>query len=313
MPLGPAETVERLADRAADHSSRTDPTAEMASPTARRALEPLATTCSCLPRAPPEPRRCTPSDQRRATRPSAAMCAGAAGYATWMRGLHGVSTSTRPPALRCTRWPARRCSPRSRTAGPIPASSTPGPPGPPAAGRRPRVDRRGTRRPRGRGGVRRQRTAATGERWPGSRRRAAAAGPLVHIAVEHSAVLQAATACRHGPRRVPVDRLGTGGPGGVRFAAVGAPGVALAAVQSANHEVGTVQPVEPSAQSAARRPACRCWSTRRSRSAATPVPPGWSTPHRERPQVGRAGRRGRPGGAQGHPVGSPATSPGPAG
>ncbi len=73
------------------------------------------------------------------------------------------------------------------------------------------------------------------------RGRARAGDALVHSTVEHSAVLHAAA---RSPRAVPVpvDRLG-------RllvpaFAeAVRAPGVAAAAVMSANHEVGTVQPL----------------------------------------------------------------------
>jgi cysteine desulfurase len=71
---------------------------------------------------------------------------------------------------------------------------------------------------------------------------------VVHSAVEHSAVLyEAAT----GPSvAVPVDRLGR--VDAEAFAtAVGVPGVAVAALISASHEVGTVQPVEIVAQSCA--------------------------------------------------------------
>jgi cysteine desulfurase len=80
------------------------------------------------------------------------------------------------------------------------------------------------------------------------RRRAGAA--LVHSAVEHSAVLHAAE--KHsgdGGRAVSVgvDRLGTADL--TAFAdAVRAPGVALAALMTANHEVGTVQPVAEAAE-----------------------------------------------------------------
>jgi cysteine desulfurase len=63
---------------------------------------------------------------------------------------------------------------------------------------------------------------------------------VVHSAVEHSAVLRAAG---EGPAvAVPVDRLGSVDVGAFG-AAVAGPRVALAAVQSANHEVGTVQPI----------------------------------------------------------------------
>jgi len=69
---------------------------------------------------------------------------------------------------------------------------------------------------------------------------------VVHTAVEHSAVLHAAAwaAGRDGapPESVPVDRLGRVSPADV-VAAAARPGVAVAAVQAANHEVGTRQPV----------------------------------------------------------------------
>jgi cysteine desulfurase len=60
---------------------------------------------------------------------------------------------------------------------------------------------------------------------------------FVRSAVEHSAVLTAAPGVA-----VPVDRLGRVDLDGFG-SAVAAPGVALAALMSANHEVGTVQPV----------------------------------------------------------------------
>lgn len=67
---------------------------------------------------------------------------------------------------------------------------------------------------------------------------------VVHTAVEHSAVLHAATwAARDGsqaPVGVPVGRTGRVSPGDVAAAAQGA---AVVAVQAANHEVGTLQPV----------------------------------------------------------------------
>jgi cysteine desulfurase len=64
---------------------------------------------------------------------------------------------------------------------------------------------------------------------------------FVHSAVEHSAVIQAAPGVPVG-----VDRLGRIDLDA--FArAVAAPGVALAALMSANHEVGTVQPVDAAA------------------------------------------------------------------
>lgn len=77
----------------------------------------------------------------------------------------------------------------------------------------------------------------------GGRRRAG--GRLVHAAVEHSCVLHAAAthaAAGGTVTAVPVDRLGRVDPEAYA-AAVRQGGVALAALQSANHEVGTVQPV----------------------------------------------------------------------
>jgi cysteine desulfurase len=71
---------------------------------------------------------------------------------------------------------------------------------------------------------------------------------VVHSAVEHSAVLhEAATGSSVA---VPVDRLGRADAEAFA-AAVGAPGVAVAALITASHEVGTVQPVEIVARSCA--------------------------------------------------------------
>jgi cysteine desulfurase len=65
---------------------------------------------------------------------------------------------------------------------------------------------------------------------------------VVHSAVEHSAVLHAAAWSGAEPVSVPVDRLGRVRPDAVARPAR-ALGVGVVAVQSANHEVGTVQPV----------------------------------------------------------------------
>jgi cysteine desulfurase len=77
------------------------------------------------------------------------------------------------------------------------------------------------------------------------RARSRAGGIVVHPAVEHSAVLHAlAWAAPWGvePRTVGVDALGRAYDGDLVEAA-GAPGVAAVALQTANHEVGTVQPL----------------------------------------------------------------------
>ncbi|WP_431895240.1 cysteine desulfurase family protein [Micromonospora haikouensis] len=100
---------------------------------------------------------------------------------------------------------------------------------------------------------------------------------LVHSAIEHSAVLHAAQ--RHvadggSAVSVPVDRLGRLDLDA--FAdAVRAPGVALAALIGASHEVGTVQPVAPAAA------ACAAAGVPLYVDAAqlvgrVPVPAGWS-------------------------------------
>jgi cysteine desulfurase len=72
--------------------------------------------------------------------------------------------------------------------------------------------------------------------------RARVGSTVIHSAVEHSAVLNAAAWAGGESVSVPVDRLGRVHVDELARAA-SAPGVAVAAVQSANHEVGTVQPL----------------------------------------------------------------------
>lgn len=96
---------------------------------------------------------------------------------------------------------------------------------------------------------------------------------LVVSAVEHSSVLQAAAAHSGEVTVVPVDRLGRIDPG--EFAAALQPDTALACLQSANHEVGTEQPVEAVAT------ACRDADVPLLVDAAqsagrVPIPAGWS-------------------------------------
>lgn len=72
---------------------------------------------------------------------------------------------------------------------------------------------------------------------------------LLHSAVEHSAVLHAAEvheAAGGTVARIPVDRTGRVAPGDVGAAL--RPDTALVCLQSANHEVGTEQPVEEVAE-----------------------------------------------------------------
>ncbi|MGW0433790.1 cysteine desulfurase family protein [Micromonospora sp. NPDC003197] len=102
-------------------------------------------------------------------------------------------------------------------------------------------------------------------------------GELVHSAIEHSAVLHAAQ--RHvstggSAVSVPVDTLGRLDLA-TWSAAVAAPGVALAALISASHEVGTVQPVAEAAQVCADAGVPLYVDAAQSVGRA-PVPEGWS-------------------------------------
>lgn len=100
---------------------------------------------------------------------------------------------------------------------------------------------------------------------------------LVLGAVEHSAVLQAgALHARHTGARVtlvPVTRQGRVEPHAVGAALT--PGTALVALQSANAEVGTLQPVVEVAELAAAHGAPLFVDASAS-VARVPVPPGWS-------------------------------------
>lgn len=76
-------------------------------------------------------------------------------------------------------------------------------------------------------------------------------GHVVVSAVEHSSILHAATARAGEVSTVPVDRMGRVDPD--EFVAALRPDTALACLQSANHEVGTVQPVQEVAAGCASR------------------------------------------------------------
>lgn len=94
---------------------------------------------------------------------------------------------------------------------------------------------------------------------------------VVHSAVEHSAVIKAAG---DPAVAVPVDRLGR--VDADAFAtAVGAPGVALAALMSANHEVGTVQPV-PAVAAACRSAGVPLYVDAAQTVGRAPLPADWS-------------------------------------
>ncbi|WP_432977535.1 cysteine desulfurase family protein [Dactylosporangium sp. CA-233914] len=94
---------------------------------------------------------------------------------------------------------------------------------------------------------------------------------VVHTAVEHSAVIKAA-----GDDAVPVPVSRTGVVDlGALASAVSSPEVALAAVQSANHEVGTVQPVAAAAELCAAAGVPLLVDAAQSIGRA-PLPTGWS-------------------------------------
>jgi cysteine desulfurase len=91
---------------------------------------------------------------------------------------------------------------------------------------------------------------------------------IVHTAVEHSAVLQAARWSGAPTRSVPVDRLGR-----VRLDEVDATRATVVACQSANHEVGTLQQVEALAERLAGVPLLVDAGASAGR---LPLPEGWS-------------------------------------
>jgi cysteine desulfurase len=93
----------------------------------------------------------------------------------------------------------------------------------------------------------------------------------VHSAVEHSAVIEAGAGSS---TAVPVDRLGRVDLDAFA-AAVRAPGVGLAALQSANHEVGTCQPVAAAADLCAVAGVPLLVDAAQS-VGRMPVPAGWS-------------------------------------
>lgn len=94
---------------------------------------------------------------------------------------------------------------------------------------------------------------------------------VVHAAVEHSAVLHSARWAG------PVEDVGVDGSGRVDveelLGAAGRPGVAVVALQSANHEVGTRQPV---AEVAARLGGVPLFTDARASMGREPLPDGWS-------------------------------------
>jgi len=108
-----------------------------------------------------------------------------------------------------------------------------------------------------------------------ARRRAGAT--LIHSSVEHSAVLGAAQShVESGGTAlpIPVDRLGRVDL--TEFAAtLATPGVAAAALMSANHEVGTAQPVEAAARLCAGS-AVPLYVDAAQSLGRMPIPPGWS-------------------------------------
>ncbi|MEJ3745290.1 aminotransferase class V-fold PLP-dependent enzyme [Actinomycetes bacterium KLBMP 9797] len=115
-------------------------------------------------------------------------------------------------------------------------------------------------------------TAAARDAIEGAREgRRRVGATVVHSAIEHSAVLFAAGAAGVS---VPVDQLGRLDLDAWR-AAVAAPGVALAALISASHEVGTAQPVGAAAEACAAAGVPLLVDAAQS-VGRTGVPEGWS-------------------------------------
>ncbi|MEW2143659.1 aminotransferase class V-fold PLP-dependent enzyme [Micromonospora vinacea] len=120
-------------------------------------------------------------------------------------------------------------------------------------------------------------TAAHGAVLGGLAGRRRVGSTLVHSAIEHSAVLHAAE--RHvgaggSASEVPVDRLGRLDLA-AWSSAVRAPGVALAALITASHEVGTVQPVAEAAAACADAGVPLYVDAAQS-VGRVPLPAGWS-------------------------------------
>lgn len=108
------------------------------------------------------------------------------------------------------------------------------------------------------------------------RGRARVGAHLVASAVEHSAVLH--TASWHSATGGAVDLVGVDRAGRVdpaAFAAALRPDTALACLQSANHEVGTLQPIAAVAAAAAAAGVPLLVDAAQTLGRA-PVPPGWS-------------------------------------
>ncbi len=103
--------------------------------------------------------------------------------------------------------------------------------------------------------------------------RSRAGSGIVHTAVEHSAVLHAAAWVPGGHLSVPVDRQGRVGVDDVAGAVASSAHIAVVAVQSANHEVGTLQPVTEIAEAIGEVPLFMdaCASAGR-----LPLPGGWA-------------------------------------
>jgi cysteine desulfurase len=109
------------------------------------------------------------------------------------------------------------------------------------------------------------------------RARARAGSTLVHSTVEHSAVLRVAEwHVAEGGHACPVPVKENGRVDEGEFAAaVATPGVAVAALMSANHEVGTVQPIAAAAEACAEAGVPLVVDAAQS-LGRVPVPPGWS-------------------------------------
>jgi cysteine desulfurase len=93
-------------------------------------------------------------------------------------------------------------------------------------------------------------------------------GTVVHTAVEHSSVLHAAEWSRAPTRSVPVDETGR-----VRLDDLDLTDASVVACQSANHEVGTLQPVDAVVERAREAPV---FVDAGASAGRLPLPEGWA-------------------------------------
>ena len=310
MPLRPAEPGERVVDGAAPGEQRRHRDGRAASPTARARAQPtsLETTCSCLLSSAVRPFPVTSTasltnarellDHARSARLGVVAVSRA-----YRRDSVDVAWALVLPRRRHRRAAASRCAAgvsgrARRRLGRSRQALHPRPAVPPAAGRRPEAVAEALgARPDELSSPPAAPTPCTPPcSVPGGPRRRTS---WCTRAIEHSAVMHAAAGTSRAAGagvdltgRLDLDAWRR------RWTRPGWPSPR----SRANHEVGTVQPVDGRRRRRARAGVPllvdAAQSIGRSRCR------GLVAAHRQRPQVGRPARRRRPGGPQGHPLGA---------